>query len=149
MYTQARAAVYQAASTETDTHIGLILVAYEALAKQLYQIGHATECQDIPGRCEASNRALSLLGHLESWTVYLDDDALKTSLHEFYASVRLQILGLQTAGSRAGSNKAAEEVLRVRSTWQVKHEQLLRQHGEAAAGRQNLAEPRVAASWCA
>ena len=133
MYRQLSESAYKAASVDTETQVGLLLVAYEALALHLGRAGEAIEQQNIPARCEASNRALSLLAHIESWIVYLDDPSLSSSLASFYTWLRQQILLCQISQSRVQFESLAEVVLRLRSAWLEKRDQLLL--GQQSSGR--------------
>ena len=114
---------YRQASLEGATQIELIILVYEALAADLLRAGQAVSQSRIQERCEASNHALSLLGHLESWTGDLDDAVLAKSLGTLYSYLRKQIVVLQVGGKQDQFEALSSVVLEVRSTWQEKARQ--------------------------
>ena len=71
MYTNSGAGYRQAAANGA-TQIGILLIAYDALAADLLLAAEAASTGDIGTRCSRSNHALLLLGHLESWVGFLD-----------------------------------------------------------------------------
>ena len=108
---------------EGATYIGLLLVVYDTLAEDLRRAGQAVENADIQARCDATNHALLLLGHLESWTASLDDATLQASLLQFYRYLRVQAMLLQTATEPAGFYELARLVGETRATWQKRESQ--------------------------
>ena len=116
------ASAYRSAAAEGASQIGLLIIAYDALARELSRAGQAVQRQDIAARCKHSNLALTLLGHLESWTGYLEDTALAASLNQFYAVVRARTLQLQSQGSSDDFDALAKLVVDTRAAWQQKEE---------------------------
>lgn len=108
---------------EGATYIGLLLVVYDTLAEDLRRAGQAAERTDIQARCVATNHALLLLGHLESWTASLDDVTLQTSLLQFYGYLRAQAMCLQTASHPDGFYNLARLVGETRAVWQKRESQ--------------------------
>ncbi len=109
---------YRQMSGEGATYIGLLLVVYDTLAEDLRRAGQAVERADIGARCDATNHAFLLLGHLESWVASLDDTTLQTSLLQFYSYLRSQAMLLQTATRPDGFCELARLVGETRAAWQ-------------------------------
>lgn len=116
--------LYRQMAGEGATYIGLLLVVYDTLAEDLRRAGQAVERGEITPRCDASNHALLLLGHLESWTVSLEDATLAASLLQFYGYLRAQTLRLQTATDAAEFYTLARLVGETRACWQQRESQL-------------------------
>lgn len=116
--------LYRQMAGEGATYIGLLLVVYDTLAEDLRRAGQAVERGEISARCDASNHALLLLGHLESWTTSLDDTTLAASLLQFYSYLRGQALQLQSATYPAGFYELASLVAETRACWQKRESQL-------------------------
>lgn len=110
--------LYRQMAGEGATYIGLLLVVYDTLAEDFRRAGQAVERGDISARCEATNHALLLLGHLESWTESLDDATLASSLLQFYGYLRSHALQLQTATDPAAFHELARLVGETRACWQ-------------------------------
>jgi flagellin-specific chaperone FliS len=115
---------YRTSAAEGATHIGLLLLVYDALAEDMRFAGEAAANGDIAARCRHSQHALLLLGHLESWVPLLDDDAvLQESLTRFYMYLRSEILRLQAAVGGEGFGELAMRVCETRAVWQRKQSQ--------------------------
>ncbi len=112
--------LYRRAAAEGATYIGLLLVVYDSLAEDLRRAGEAAARNDIAARCHASNHALLLLGHLESWTNSVDDPVLQTSLGQFYAYLRSQTLTIQAKPQPEAFHELARLVSETRAAWQQK-----------------------------
>lgn len=112
--------LYRSAAAEGATYIGLLLVVYDSLADDLRRAAEAMSRNDIAGRCNASNHALLLLGHLESWTNSVNDPALQVSLSQFYAYVRAQTLASQADRRPESFHELARLVGETRAVWQQK-----------------------------
>ena len=147
---------YQSASADGATQIGLLSIVYAAMAEDLRSAGRAVQAGDIAARCRASNHALALLGHVESWQLDSSDGRLSASLSAFYQSVRQQILFLQINGASPAFEALSETLLSLRATWQVKEQELLHTHKASSQAAVNQAltdgEAQLAArgsAWCA
>lgn len=116
--------LYRQMAGEGATYIGLLLVVYDTLAEDLRQAGQAADRGDIAARCNASNHALTLLGHVESWAASLDDATLTSSLLQFYGYLRSQTLHLQTAKGGTEFYELARLVGETRACWQKRENQL-------------------------
>lgn len=127
---------------EGATYIGLLLVVYDTLAEDLRRAGQAVERADIPARCDATNHAFLLLGHLESWTASLDDPTLQASLLQFYGYLRSQAMLQQTASHPDGFFDLARLVGETRAAWQKRESQhmLLAHKPATVAGSQPWAD---------
>ena len=143
MFQHKTRAAYLSASANGATQIGLHIMVYDVLAGDLLRAGEACRKGDIAARCSASNRALLLLGHLESWTSCLDDQRLIQSLQAFYRGLRVDIVRLQVKGTPVDFSRLSETVQGVRTTWQDK--ELSDTRNEVSA-RPEIEASRVATS---
>ena len=149
--------LYRQMAGEGATYIGLLLVVYDTLAEDLRRAGQAVERVDIAARCDATNHALLLLGHLESWVTSLDDTTLRGSLVQFYSYLRAQAMLLQTASHAEGFYELARLVGETRAAWQTREAQqaaVPRPTAAPALGTQHWAEEDEASgsarhSWSA
>ena len=116
--------LYRQMAGEGATYIGLLLVVYDTLAEDLRRAGQAVERREIAARCDATNHALLLLGHLESWTASLDDGVLAASLLQFYGYLRTQALRLQVTTDPADFYELARLVGETRACWQKRENEL-------------------------
>lgn len=124
---------YRTSSAEGATHIGLLLSVYDALAEDMRFAGEAIDGSDVAARCQYSQHALLLLGHLESWVPLLEDDAvLQESLTCFYMYLRGELLRLQAVTRGDGFAELAMHVCETRAVWQKKQSQA-RPHVQALA----------------
>lgn len=111
---------YRNSATEGATHLDILLACYDALAGEIRMAGEAAAKNDIPARCRHSQRALLLIGHLESWVSLLDDPELAGSLVSFYEYLRAEILQLQAGSGLDKFMSLALVVCETRATWQKK-----------------------------
>ena len=132
MYQQSRSA-YQTAAVNGATQAGLLQLVYTRLAQDFLRAAEAVRQNKIGERCTASNHALLLLGHLESWIPDLGDPKLAESLAAFYAMLRASVLQLQATLDAAKFEECAQLVLQMRAAWQAKEDNLLTAAGSVAA----------------
>ena len=118
--TPSKASLYRKIAAEGATYIGLLTAVLDSLAEDLRIAGVAVTCNDIPARCAASNHALLLLGHLESWAVEMEEPSLKASLLTFYAYTRSSLISMQIETNDQPFRDLAMHVTQLRSTWQKK-----------------------------
>ncbi len=134
--------LYRQTAAEGATYIGLLLVVYDTLAGDLRRAGAAVDGNNIAVRCEASNHALLLLGHLESWTASLEEPALKDSLAQFYAYLRAQMLFHQAESQAQAFFSLASLVEQTRAVWQAKESQGTRAGELASTAQKDALQPR-------
>ena len=115
-----RETLYRQIAGEGASYIGVLLVVYDTLAGDLRRAGDAAERGDIAARCDATNHALLLLGHLESWAASLTETELRESLIRFYTFLRVRAITLQAAGGSIGFADLAQLVEETRAVWQHK-----------------------------
>ncbi len=113
-------AAYRSAAASGATHIGLLLLVYDALAGDMKKAQEACIRGDVAGRCRASNHAFDLFAHLESWTAHLDDRTLAASLNEFYATLRSLLIQAQGTTRPQDFEALAEMICSTRAVWQAK-----------------------------
>jgi flagellin-specific chaperone FliS len=111
---------YRAFATEGATHIDILLACYDALAEDIRLAGKFAVKGDVVSRCRHSERALLLIGHLESWVSLLDDHELAESLTNFYQYLRAEILRLQISSKLERFMALALVVCETRAAWQSK-----------------------------
>src|ERR1700752_3088844 len=111
---------YRASATEGATHIDILLACYDALAEDIRLAGKFAVKDDVVSRCRHSERALLLIGHLESWVSLLDDPELAESLTSFYQYLRAEILRLQISSELERFMALALVVCETRAVWQNK-----------------------------
>jgi flagellin-specific chaperone FliS len=109
---------YRNSATEGATHVDILLACYDALAEDLRMAGNAAARRDFAARCRHSQRALLLVGHLESWISLLDDTELASSLTRFYEYLRSEILRLQLSSELEPFMNVALVVCETRASWQ-------------------------------
>lgn len=111
---------YRASATEGATHLDILLACYDALAEDIRLAGKFAVKGDVVSRCRHSERALLLIGHLESWVSLLDDHDLAGSLTNFYQYLRAEILRLQISSELERFMALALVVCESRAAWQSK-----------------------------
>lgn len=124
---------YRDSATEGANHIDILLACYDALAEDIRLAGKSAQKGDIRARCRHSERALLLIGHLESWVSLLDDADLAAGLARFYEYLRTEVLRLQVSKEFDDFIKLAFIVCEIRATWQKKLAAELSQRGGNAA----------------
>lgn len=147
---------YRQAAANGATQIGLVLIAYDALAADLFRAGEAVHQGDIAGRCRHSNHGLLLLGHLETWVNFADSEAVASSLRQFYTFLRSSTLALQQNGRPEEFGELAKLVAETSVAWRCTEQRLIREKGVNSASKvlvftpDNGAEARPRASaWSA
>lgn len=115
---------YQSASAAGATQIGLLKLVYDRLVQDFRSAAEAVRGHNIGARCNASNHALLLLGHLESWDLYSDVPQLAISLAQFYAMLRTRTIQLQHSGAPADFEQLASLVMNTRVAWDRKEAEL-------------------------
>jgi flagellin-specific chaperone FliS len=116
MTTSVRA--YRNSATEGATHVDILMACYDAVAENIRFAGKFAAMGHIPARCRHSERALLLIGHLESWVSLVDDVGLAASLQEFYKYLRAEILRLQLCAELDRFMDLALVVCETRAAWQ-------------------------------
>ena len=114
------ALAYQSAAAEGATHIGMLVLVYDALVKDFIKAAAAVRREDIEARCSASSHALLLLGHLDSWVELIDDPILASSLTDFYGILRGELLRLQAEPEAASFENLAQRISETKTSWQAK-----------------------------
>src|ERR1700756_1686991 len=109
---------YRDSATEGASHIDILLACYDAVAEDIRLAGKFAAKGDVAARCRHSERALLLIGHLESWLPLLDDADLSASLAHFYQHVRAEILRLQVCNELEKFVNLALVVCETRAVWQ-------------------------------
>src|SRR5580658_1864166 len=111
---------YRNSATEGATHIDILLACYDALVEDIRFAGKFAGNGNIAARCQHSQRALLLIGHLGSWVFELDDADLAASLAKFYEYLRAEILRLQSSKELDEFMNLALLVCQSSAAWQNK-----------------------------
>ena len=114
---------YRASAADGASHIDLLISVYDALAEDIRVAGDAAARGDIAARCRQSERALVLLGCLESWISSLNEPALEEGLARFYVYVRAELMRLQTVSEERQFAELAMQVCETRAAWQQRKSQ--------------------------
>ena len=109
---------YRSSATEGASHIDILLACYDAMAEDIRFAGKFSAQGDVVSRCRHSERALLLIGHLESWVALLDDSQLAESLTSFYEYLRAEILQLQSSSELDEFMGLALLVCQTSAAWQ-------------------------------
>ena len=120
---------YRNSATDGATHIDSLLACYDAVAEDIRLAGKFAAEGDVAARCRHSQRALLIIGHLESWISLLDDADLSASLARFYQYLRTEILRLQLSSELDKFLDLAFVVCETRAVWQRKQSEGLFQPG--------------------
>lgn len=120
---------YRSSATEGATHIDILLACYDAVAEGIRLAGKFAVNGNVVSRCRHSERALLLIGHLESWVPMLDDPELAGSLTSFYQYLRAEILRMQSSTESDEFMNLGLLVCQTRATWQTKQSSGLSQAG--------------------
>jgi flagellin-specific chaperone FliS len=139
MTTSVRA--YRNSATEGATHVDILLACYDALAEDLRMAGKAATRGDLAARCRHSQRALLLIGHLESWISLLDDTELASSLTRFYEYLRAEILRLQLSSELEQFMNLALVVCETRAAWQKRQSVERSKTAESSEPPYSMGEP--------
>jgi flagellin-specific chaperone FliS len=103
----------------------LMKMVYVRLAQDFFRAAAAARANDIEQRCAASEHALLLLAHLESWVALEDTPQLAATLRQFYAMLRVRTVQLQAQPDPASFEQLSQFVMETHAAWQSKEEQLL------------------------
>lgn len=115
---------YRASAADGASQIDLLIAVYDALAEDIRAAGEAAARGDIAARCRQSERALVLLGCLESWISSLNEPALEDSLSSFYVYVRKELMRLQGVSEKGQFGELAMQVCETRAAWQQRKSQV-------------------------
>lgn len=126
MLNRTSSAAYQAAAMSGATQMQLLQLVYGRVAQDLLQAAEAVRCGKIAERCQASEHALLLLGHVESWVDQMDDPSLAEGLRQFYRMLRARVLQLQASPSPEAFVELSHYVLDALGAWRTKENELLR-----------------------
>ena len=111
---------YRISAIEGCSQVDVLLACYDAVAEDIRLAGSATERGEIDLRCQYTQHALLILGHLESWLSLLESSILGESLTVFYAYVRRELLRLQASPHSEEFADLAMRVCETRAAWQKK-----------------------------
>ena len=139
---QTSESLYRSIAGQGASYIGLLLVVYDTLAADLRRAGQAVERAEIAPRCEATNHAFLLLGHLESWTESLEDPVLQASLRQFYSHIRSQAMLLQAKPRPEPFYELANLVGETRAAWHMRELTQLRSAANAVSAAVGPPPPR-------
>jgi flagellar secretion chaperone FliS len=108
---------YRQTQVQSRTPLELVVMLYDGALKFLAQSRDASERGDIAARCEASNRALAIVGELQS-TLNLDQGGeVAQRLDELYTYVNGCILRAAAENTVAPIDDASRILMMLRDAW--------------------------------
>ena len=149
---------YRQAAVQNATPVGLVIIQYDILVRDVRDAIAALHSKDIEKRCAALNHAFLVLGCLQSSLDMEKGGAAARNLSRFYSYLRGRLLEAQIKGSAEILSRQIDLILQVRQTWQQVDTSPSATASKAAAPLPanvarhpygNLAEDRASSSWSA
>jgi flagellar protein FliS len=109
---------YQRAAIEGASPIGLIVVLFDRLVRDLRSAVTAMHEGDIETRCRVLNHGMLVLGQLENWVDRETGGEAAETLCRFYGQIRSNMLQASVTQSTKLLDEQIELVLQVRTAWQ-------------------------------
>lgn len=109
---------YQTSAIQGASSIGLMIVLFDTLMRDLRRAAAALRKKDIETRCRDLNHASLVLGQLESWLDPSKGGEAAQTLTRFYAYLRAKMLEASIADSPEMLETQIEMILHVRNAWQ-------------------------------
>jgi flagellar protein FliS len=108
---------YRQTQVQSRTPLELVVMLYDGALKFLAQSRDAIDRGDIAARCEASNRALAIIGELQS-TLNLDQGGeVAQRLDELYAYINGCVLQAAAENTVAPIDDASRILMMLRDAW--------------------------------
>lgn len=127
------------ANAETDPLRQLVML-YDGAVKFLRLAALDMESGDIAAKAEHSNRALDIIGYLQSVLDFERGGEVAPVLDVFYANLTVKILRASAALNAAEMRRAAELLLPVRDSWEA-----MTNSGNATQANYEMAPPAMIA----
>jgi flagellar biosynthetic protein FliS len=109
---------YQMSAIQGASSIGLIVVLFDTLVRDLRRAAAALRKNDIETRCRELNHASLVLGQLENWIDKDKGGESAQTLTQFYAYLRAKMMEATVISSATVLDTLIDMVLEVRSAWQ-------------------------------
>jgi flagellar protein FliS len=109
---------YQMSAIQGASSIGLIVVLFDTLVRDLRRAAAALRKNDIETRCKELNHASLVLGQLENWIDKDKGGESAQTLTQFYAYLRAKMMEATVTRSATVLDTLIDMVLQVRSAWQ-------------------------------
>ena len=109
---------YRQSATNGASPVGLILMLYEGAVTFLNRAIQAIEASHPEQRATHLNRALNVLGYLQSLLNFEQGGEVATQLDRFYTHARAQVLEASVLNSSEILISLRNQILSVRETWQ-------------------------------
>jgi flagellar secretion chaperone FliS len=109
---------YQMSAIQGASSIGLIIVLFDTLVRDLRRAAAALRKNDIETRCRELNHATLVLGQLENWLDKEKGGESAQTLTQFYAYLRAKMMEATVTCSATVLETQIDMVLQVRSAWQ-------------------------------
>ena len=110
---------YQMSAIQGASSIGLIIVLFDTLVRDLRRAAAALRKNDIETRCREFNHAALVLGQLEDWIDLKNGGESAKTLSGFYAYLRAKMM--EAAGTKSANllETQIDMILHVSSAWQL------------------------------
>lgn len=112
------AAYGRVANGETNTLLQIVLL-YDGAIKFLHLAATDIEKGDIPARTEHANRAIDIVGYLQSILDFERGGEVAPALDALYSGVMMGVLQASVIQDAATMRKAADLLVPVRESWAV------------------------------
>jgi flagellar protein FliS len=109
---------YQMSAIQGASSIGLIIVLFDTLVRDLRRAAAALRKNDIETRCRELNHASLVLGQLENWLDKEKGGESAQTLTQFYAYLRAKMMEATVTRSATVLETQIDMILQVRSVWQ-------------------------------
>lgn len=108
---------YRQTQVQSRTPLELVVLLYDGALKFLAQSRDAIERGDIASRCDASNRALAIIGELQSTLNLEEGGAVAVQLDELYTYVNGRILAAAAQNTVGPIDDASRILTTLRDGW--------------------------------
>jgi flagellar protein FliS len=108
---------YQNASVQSAGPLGLVILLYDRLVRDLADTAEAIRKNDIEGRCQAGNHALQVLQHLEASLDMVNGGETALALARIYAHIRCKVLEVQFKHDPQILAQQIEMIVDLRQAW--------------------------------
>jgi flagellar protein FliS len=108
---------YNLSAIEGASSIGLMVVLFDTLGRDLRRAVAALNKKDIEARCKELNHATLVLGQLDSWVDLDKGGESARNLAGLYAYLRAKMMEAAVSQSAKPLEAPIEMILRVRTAW--------------------------------
>ena len=109
---------YRQLAAQGSSLVGIVIQSYDQIVCALYAAGRAIKAQDIEAKTNELNRAISLLGHLQSALDAHRGPEVAQALDRFYNLARSRMVEASAKNSADALARIAADFLSMREAWQ-------------------------------